>query len=47
MTKVGSAVVALLAGGVLSVVTILVAVDQLSPNAEQSDSPLIVYGSSE
>jgi hypothetical protein len=46
MTKVGSIVASVLAGGALSVVTVFVAVDQLSPNASQSDSPLIVYGNS-
>lgn len=46
MTKVGSAIAAVLAGGALSVVTVMVGVDQLSPGPKQSDSPLIVYGNS-
>ena len=47
MTKIASIAVSVLAGGALSVVTVFVGVDQLSPKQSQSDSPLIVYGNNQ
>jgi hypothetical protein len=44
MTPIIASIVSVVAGGVVAALLIVVGVTALSPDADQSDAPLIVYG---